>query len=645
MIMKTLQLHNMIDKIFCFIVLLHLSFVNADAQKYNPADLSEISLKEKLKFYVPNVKSSTGTNYDIKYNRCYWVIDPKIYAIQGKVTTYFQAIQPISQIQFDLSNPLIVDSVKYHSTQPAFNHSANIITVFGLNIPQNTIDSITIYYHGTPPSNGFGSFIQSSHANDSIIWTLSEPYGAKDWWPSKENLKDKIDSVDIYIEVPTGNKAASNGILVNINTTLSGSVIYHWKHQYPIDYYLIALAVTNYAEYNQNIPLSTGTLFMQNYFYPEDSISNVNDVQGFPPIIQLFDTLFTPYPFMNEKYGHAQFGWGGGMEHQTMSFMGSFGHELMAHELAHQWFGNKITCNSWQEIWLNEGFATYLTGLTYEHMFNGYWWPIWKRNQIDRITSQPDGSVFCTDTTDVNHIFDGRLSYAKGAYVLHMLRWVVGDSAFFAGMRNYLNDPALAFATASTNVFKSHMEASSGKDLTEFFNDWYYGEGYPTYFINADKVTNDTLQVTITQQTSHPSVSFYEMPVPVQFKGQNIDTILVFNHTQNNQTFKIYFPFNFDSVIFDPELWIVADTAYITTGINTHLQSQNIKIFPNPSKGQFTVKNSEIIKHLAVYNVYGEIVKEYYPQTKNISINLYNSTKGIYFIKVNNQTVKKIVYY
>jgi len=277
-------------------------------------------------------------------------------------------------------------------------------------------------------------------------------------------------------------------------------------------------------------------------------------------------------------------------------------------------------------------------------MFNGYWWPIWKRNQINGITSQPGGSVFCTDTTDVNRIFDGRLSYAKGAYVLHMLRWIVGDSAFFAGVRNYLNDPNLAYSTAKTADLKSHFEAASGKNLTGFFNDWFYGEGFPTYFIDAKKITNDTLQVTISQQQSHPSVSFFEMPVPVQFKSQNIDTILVFNHTQNNQTFKRYFPYSVDSVFFDPEMWILADTAFITTSIQEASSFAQVSIFPNPSKGEFTVKSSEIIKHLAIYDVYGKKLMYFMPESKKFTFNLYNHSKGIYFIKINQQRRVKIIY-
>ncbi len=630
-----------------FLLYLGLIAGNTGAQSVFENKTSEIALKEQQKFYhSQNDKSQTGLNYDVQYIRSYWKINPQVYYIQGSVTTYFSALQNLSNIDFDLSSALTVDSVIYHNTSMSFTHTGDVVTISGLSVLPNTTDSITVYYQGMPATNGFGSFIQSSHQNDSIIWTLSEPYGAKDWWPSKENLNDKIDSVDIFIQVPQGNRAASNGTLLSVQP-VGSDVVYHWKHRYPIDYYLIALAVTNYAEYVQNIPLSTGTLFVQNYLYPEDSANSAYNLQGFPPIIQLYDTLFTPYPFMTEKYGHAQFGWGGGMEHQTMSFMGGFGHELMAHELAHQWFGNKVTCASWQDIWLNEGFATYLTGLTYEHMFNGYWWPIWKQNQINGITSQPDGSVFCTDTTDVNRIFNGRLTYAKGAYVLHMLRWVVGDSAFFAAVRNYLNDANLAYQTATTADWKQHLETASGMNLTEFFNDWYYGQGYPTYFINARKITSDTLQVTIAQQTSHSSVSFYEMPVPVQFKSQDIDTILVFNHTQNNQTFTRYFPYSVDSVFFDPELWILADTAVITTGINQLYSNDKIIVYPNPSYAEFNVKSSEIIKQLEVFDVFGKTVKIIFPvkKQKNITFNLLNQSKGIYFIKINNNQVRKIVYY
>src|SRR5690606_6891199 len=138
---------------------------------------------------------------------------------------------------------------------------------------------------------------------------------------------------------------------------------------------------TNYQVDVQYAPLSTDSLLMLSYAYPEDFGMVSSAATSLLPKITLFDQLFGPYPFAAEKYGHAQFSWGGGMEHQTMSFMGSFHPEIMSHELAHQWFGDKVTCGSWAEIWLNEGFATYLSGLAYEHHSPNFCNP-WKQAKI-----------------------------------------------------------------------------------------------------------------------------------------------------------------------------------------------------------------------------------------------------------------------
>jgi aminopeptidase N len=187
--------------------------------------------------------------------------------------------------------------------------------------------------------------------------------------------------------------------------------------------------------------------------------------------MNLYADLFEPYPYADEKYGHAEFGWGGGMEHTTVSFMGGLGRGLIAHELGHQWFGDKVTCGSWQDVWLNEGFATYLAGMVIENLDGEADFRSWKQDQISSVTYYPDGSVYipAQDTTSVNRIFSSRLSYNKGSMVLHMLRKKLGDAVFFQGLREYLDDPNLAYGYAKTPDLMQHLESASGEDLTEFF--------------------------------------------------------------------------------------------------------------------------------------------------------------------------------
>lgn len=541
---------------------------------------------------LSSVSSAVINNYDLKYHRCAWEIDPAVKYIKGAITSYFKpTVNSFDKIQFDLSATLTVDSVVYHSAIIAdVQLPGDLLEItFPAPVAINTLDSLVVYYHGIPSSSGFGSFVQSTHGGNAtpIIWTLSEPFGAKDWWPCKQNLNDKIDSVDVIVTTPQANRVASNGLLKS--EIISGTnKIYHWKTNYPIAAYLVAIAVTDYSYYSNYVPLvSTGsTLEVLNYVYPENLASAQTQTPEIIKIISLYDSLTIPYPFSKEKYGHAQFGWGGGMEHQTMSFMTDFSQPLLAHECAHQWFGDRVTCGSWEDIWLNEGFATYFEGLTQERYFPDTW-EEWKKSKIVDITSLPGGSVLCDDTSNVSRIFDGRLSYDKGAYLLHMLRWKLGDVVFFQALRNYLNDPALAGNYAKTPHLKAHLESTSGLNLTNFFQQWYYGQGYPSYHISCLQ-SGDTVSITVNQKTSHASVLFFEMPVPVKFIGVDRDTTLVLDHSFSGQIFKAVINFTAISVQFDPTHWILSSGNSIS-GIGDNTSGNDLLIYPNPGRHSFTL--------------------------------------------------------
>jgi aminopeptidase N len=503
-------------------------------------------------------------------------------------------------------------------------------------LPQGVLDSVTVYYQGAPVAiTGFGSFIQSSHLNDSIIWTLSEPFGALEWWPCKQNLHDKIDSIDIIVTTPAKYRVGSQGLLVN-EMTVGPNKVYHWKHRYPITTYLISLAITNYAVFSNNIALSNGNLEVLNYVYPEDSAMQYGGSLYTIPIMEHFDTLFGPYPFMNEKYGHAQFGWGGGMEHQTMSSMGNWSQALIAHELAHQWFGDQVTCGSWEDIWLNEGFATYATGIVYRDI-NPVWWKSWRESLIANITAQPDGSVLCTDTTDVSRIFSGRLSYNKGAYLLRMLEWKLGQQDFYQGLKNYLNDPLLSYDYAKTPQLKAHLESISGLNLTEFFNDWYNGEGHPSYQVVWTQVgANATF--TLNQTQSHTSVPFFDMPVPIYVKGVGVDTTFVFDHTFSGEVFNVNVPFTIDSVFFDPELWILSANPTVLSVDELTNEENNLIIYPNPSQGNFSIwlSNSSHVKSIKLYDATGRDVTPLITNKASnyFELNTANYAKGNYVVEI-----------
>lgn len=592
----------------------------------------------------PSNKVQALNNYNIVYQFCEWEIDPAVNYIIGAITTHFKPdVTGFSTLEFDLVTVLTVDSVRYHGDTISFEQkSGDILEItFPQAIGLGTLDSVTVYYRGIPGNTGFGSWVQDYHNNVPIIWTLSEPYGAKDWWPCKQNLLDKIDSIDIVVTTPSAYRAAANGLLVS-ETPVGSKVRYHWKHRHPIVAYLVAVAVTNYVQYTNYAYPKNDTIDILNYVFPEDSAQAAASTHFTGMMIKLYDSLTIPYPFADEKYGHAQFNWGGGMEHQTMSFMGGFSWSLMAHELAHQWFGDHVTCGSWEDIWLNEGFATYLDGLTVENFVPQNWMD-WKRSLSDYVTSQGGGSVKCTDTTSVGRIFDGRLSYYKGAYVLHMLRWQVGDSAFFAALRNYLNDPVLTGGFARTADLQRHMEQASGQNLTTFFNQWYENQGHPGYHITWSQDSN-SVWMSIGQTQSHPSVPFFEMPVPIAIYGGGHDTTVVFNHQFSGQHFYAHVNFTVDSVVFDPELWILSRNNSSVIGIDPY-DKLGFTAFPNPTKNLLKIESTTGFSGLAVMDVTGQVLLQstFMNDKHRYELDVSAWPSGLYFLELTMSNERKTV--
>jgi aminopeptidase N len=600
------------------------------------SDQDEIICKEQSaagnRLNLSRSRNKYASQTDIHYQNISWEVDPAIKYIKGTITYYFKSKKSnLTQLILDMSDSLQVNSIERNGIQLFYSRDTADLLVIELDkiLNEDDYDTLTISYEGVPPSNGFGSFEVGTHAGVPVLWTLSEPYGARDWWPAKQDLIDKIDSMDIYITTPPGQLAASNGKLISIED-IGGKLVHHWRHRHPICNYLVALAVTNYAAYSQFVPVPNGdSIEILNYVYPETLTQSQQATLSSIDIMTFYNDLFILYPWADEKYGHAQFGWGGGEEHQTMAFMGGFSFGLQSHEMAHQWFGDKVTCGTWEDIWLNEGFATYLAGLCLEEFSFNEFWPQWKISVSNSAMSQPGGSVFVDDTTNVGRIFSGRLSYNKGAYVLHMLRWVMGDVDFFQGVRNYLNG-AGDFGT--TAEFEGFLEAQSGLDLHEFLADWFYGQGYPSYQLKWG-VQSDSLIFTLGQTQSHPSVSFFEMPVPVLVRLNGTDNIFVLNHTTNNQRFAFLIGnYTVDSIGIDPDRWLLSKNNTIEQVITSTGDPDRLNqyfVYPSPAKDFIQIQSPQSVYSMDLLDVTGKSMTVTLDENR---ADISSLTNGIYTI-------------
>lgn len=611
---------------------------------------SESQLYSKMINY--NVNPNT-LNYDLKYQRLDLNLDPAQYYVSGTVTNHFIPNQNISSIYFDFSNVLTVSEVKYHGTNLSFTQlpTKEIKIDFPTALASATIDSLSIKYSGAPDTFGSAgdAFTVERQGGTPVLFTLSEPYGAQEWFPTKQSMNDKIEKVDIKITTPSQYNVASNGKLIS-ETILPGSKkLTFWQTNYPIPAYLVALGITNYTKFND--VMGTPPFPFVNYVYPStaNNSSTMANINWTKDIMNVFEENFGPYPYRNEKYGHMEFGWGGGMEHSTMSSMGSWGKGIIAHELAHQWFGDKVTCGAWNDIWLNEGFATFGEHLANEKLLmSNSQFMSYLLSEMNYITGSAGGSVYVDDANleNTNAVFNGRLSYSKGGYVLRMMKWILGDAAFYQALKDYHNQPNLAYKYAITTDLKNSFLQSTGKDFTEFFNDWIYGQGYPTYQIKWNQTADKILRFKVGQTQSHPSVSFFEMPLPIKVNGTAGQVAyLVLNNNSNNQNFAEALTFTVASVQFNYENQIITKGSTVTKdtsilAVNDAAKNE-IRIYPNPVKDQLSVDGITKDESYEIFSVDGKLVKSGMLSAKN-SVGVNTLPKGVYLLKIAEKNLKFI---
>ena len=588
---------------------------------------------------------------DIKYYKLDITLSLSPQNLKGVVTVNLMPVSLLNQFFLDLNYVMTVDSITINGVKNAFTHTSNQINISLLRTySSNELISTVLYYHGNPGSSGFGSFTFGSHNGYSSIYTLSEPYGSSDWFPCKDTPADKADSSDQWITCPAGLYAASNGILTGIVENRNGTRTFKWKNIYPIAQYLLSLAVSNFTVYTNYYKYSpVDSMPIVNHIYPETFAIAKPVLDLTPNMIRIYSGLFGQYPFIREKYGHAQFGWGGGMEHQTCTSAGSFSELLVSHELGHQWFGDKITCRDWHHIWLNEGFATYCSGLYFENAYGASTYLSYMGNEMEMAKSAV-GSLWVQDITNINEIFDNNRSYAKGSAVLHMLRGITGDSVFFRILKAYISDSTLAYNSAVTEDFQRNAEAVYGQSLDYFFREWIYGENYPQYVLswkytlksgNLYNVTVDLSQ----QNNSNPA--YFTMPVKIKISTSDGDTVFSVFNNQKDQQFTFAVNGKPTDLNFDPDNYIMK--TYILNDIPDDLKPKMFELkqnYPNPFNPLTTIEFSIPERSLVTIKVYNEIGnevaeilnREESSGTHTVEFSTLQLTKafasGVYFYKI-----------
>ncbi|MCB0722272.1 MAG: T9SS type A sorting domain-containing protein [Ignavibacteriae bacterium] len=565
--------------------------------------------------------------------------------LNGIVTVNATSLQNgLNTFFLDFEDNMVVDSVLSNGTSLSFSQSNDELHItLDQNANKNDNISVVITYHGLPDITGLGSFEFGENQGVPAIWTLSEPYGAKTWFPNKDNPSDKADSSDVWITVADNLTGVSNGDLIETINNGDGTKTYKWRSRYPIAPYLISLAIADYSIYETYYHYSpSDSMLVINYIYPQNLNSIKSLLDQTPSMIEIMSGYFGPYPFLKEKYGHAEFGVLAGMEHQTISSMGAFFDGIIVHELTHQWFGDKITCAKWEDIWVNEGFAVYGEAL-YQEATSG------KEAYYDVIKSNMSrakdavGTIYVQNINSIDEIFDGDRTYAKGGVVIHMLRGVMGDENFFRTLKAYMSDTSLAYGSATIRDFQHVAETVSGTNLSYFFDEWLYGENYPRYVVDwyYNLIQGNTYQVSVeVKQSVNTLPQFFTMPIDMKINTSLGDTtVRIFNNAQD-QIFNFTIEGKPLTLDFDPDNYILKEQSGNTHNVPiTYTLAQN---YPNPFNPGTTITyelgNVSNVQ-LNVYDITGRLVSRLVNQKQRegsyvVEFDGSSLASGVYFYRL-----------
>jgi len=515
---------------------------------------------------------------------------------------------PVSTFNFQLHQNFTISSVQVNGTPITYNrvNVANVVATLDRAYIIGEEFDLRIAYSGVPVSGGFGSINFSTQNAQDLVFTLSEPFYAYTWWPVKEDNRDKATGEMAYT-VPNTMKVASNGIRQGIDVVAGNKTRHRWATDYPTTPYLFCFSATNYNEFTDtwDVPGVGGqTMPMQFFIYPaSDTPTNRNAWLITKQQLTTFSELYGTYPFVNEKYGIYQFGFGGGMEHQTMTGQGGFSSSLTAHELAHQWWGDMVTCATFNHIWLNEGFATYSEALWLEFLPGSTGTPALLSAMSARRPSSNGSTaiVYRNDISSASVIFNSNAVYNKGAWVLHMLRHVMGDADFFAAINDYRSQ--YEYSTAVTEDFQAVCETHYGSSLEFFFNQWVYNLGAPTYqtaWRNIN-VNGQNYVELLVNQTQNVAWLTFEMPVDIRTTptGGGATSITPVYNDERSEHFLFAAPGNvaITAIAVDPSNYILHPASTTTTFVEGPPKIVTVSPLPGSQNDAGTVNAIAITFH------------------------------------------------
>lgn len=479
-------------------------------------------------------------------------------SIQGTQTATLKSlVSGLRTLELDLHSGLTVTKVTDDQSNPlSFSRPTDKIVIqLARAYAANEQFTVVVDYGGTPPaSSSWGGMVFTTHQGSPICWTLSQPWDAKLWWPGKDQLGDKS-TFEMWVTHPDTMSAASNGKLMGVDTLSGNRQRTRWSETYPIVPYLVSLAVTNYRRRTDTYSHMGASMPVEFYVFPESWNSWQSGMNALVPMLKAFSNVFGQYPFVKEKYGLAQFTWGGGMEHQTITSQYNADEWLSAHELGHQWWGDAITCATWHDIWLNEGFATFCEAL-WEELKPGGSMSAYHSYMNGRKPYRVDGTVYVYNPTNVNTIFSSTNVYRKGGWVVHMLRRTLGETLFWQALRDYRTK--YEGDSATTADFQASVEKTVGRDMKWFFEQWVMQNGAPTYnyaWSQWQHGNQDYLLLELDQSQSYRP--YYEMPVDVRITTTaGTENHVIWNDARQD-AFVLPLQAPASSITIDPDEWIL----------------------------------------------------------------------------------------